>query len=394
MNAARTFWICFAVAMLDGFDTLVISFIAPAFAGEWGIGEAQVGRIFGAGLLGAAIGAVGGGMFADRIGHRRTLLGCVTLFGLLTMACAMAPDMGTLTLLRLLAGLGLGGAIPAISALAAGSVGPERRSATVTRMFLGFPLGAVLGGMAVAAMIGPLGWRSALWMGGILALLLVPVIWAWIGDAEPAGHHRPEAAGTAREPVLGGERRVAGLSLFAAAFLILLVGYFLVSWAPTILVRAGATPERAIIGAVLLNVGGIVGALALTRIIDRVGPFKLAGTALLVGALFTVILGAHLPSAAIAMPLLMLAGASVIGAQLTLPSLGASLFPAAVRGRGVGFTMGIGRLGSIAGPLIGGEMLEADLSDQALFACVAVPVVLSGLILRFAHGRQPATSQG
>lgn len=389
MNAARTFWICFAVAMLDGFDTLVISFIAPAFAAEWGIGEAQVGRIFGAGLLGAAIGAVGGGMLADRIGHRRTLLGCVTLFGLLTMACAMAPDMGTLALLRLLAGFGLGGAIPAISALAAGSVGADRRSATVTRMFLGFPLGAVLGGMAVAAMIGPLGWRSALWMGGILALLLVPVIWAWIEDARPAGH-KADAGHDVREPVLGGERRVAGLSLFAAAFLILLVGYFLVSWAPTILVRAGATPERAIIGAVLLNVGGIVGALALTRIIDRIGPFKLAGTALLVGALFTVLLGAHLPSAAIAMPLLMLAGASVIGAQLTLPSLGASLFPAAVRGRGVGFTMGVGRLGSIAGPLIGGEMLEADLSDQALFACVAVPVVLSGLILRFAHGRRPA----
>lgn len=390
MSAARTFWICFAVAMLDGFDTLVISFIAPAFAAEWGIGEAQVGRIFGAGLLGAAIGAVGGGMFADRIGHRRTLLGCVTLFGLLTMACAMAPDMGTLALLRLLAGLGLGGAIPAISALAAGSVGADRRSATVTRMFLGFPLGAVLGGMAVAAIIGTLGWRSALWMGGILAMLLVPVIWTWIDNAEPAGRHRPEAAGAAREPVLGGERRVAGLSLFAAAFLILLVGYFLVSWAPTILVRAGATPERAIIGAVLLNVGGIIGALALTRIIDRVGPLKLAGIALLVGAVFTLLLGSHLPSAAIATPLLMLAGASVIGAQLTLPSLAASLFPAAARGRGVGFTMGVGRLGSIAGPLIGGEMLEADLSDQALFAFVAVPVLLSGLILRFAHGRRPA----
>ncbi|MHA3793781.1 MFS transporter [Sphingomonas sp. YL-JM2C] len=391
--AARTFWLCFAVAMLDGFDTLVISFIAPAFAGEWGLAEAQVGRIFGAGLVGAAIGAVGGGALADAIGHRRTLLGCVTLFGLLTMGCAMAPDMGTLILLRLLAGLGLGGAIPAISALAAGSVGPECRSATVTRMFLGFPLGAVVGGMVVAAMIGPLGWRSALWMGGILALLLVPAVFAWIGDARPGAHHG-DAADAAREPVLGGGRRTAALSLFAAAFLILLVGYFLVSWAPTILVRAGATPERAIIGAVLLNVGGIVGALALTRILDRVGPFRVAGLALLVGAAFTVALGSHLPSAVVATPLLVLAGATVIGAQLTLPSLAAALFPPSARGRGVGFTMGVGRLGSIAGPLIGGEMLGAGLSDQALFACVAVPVLLSGLILRFAHGRRPAAGQG
>jgi AAHS family 4-hydroxybenzoate transporter-like MFS transporter len=389
MTAARTFWICFAVAMLDGFDTLVISFIAPAFAGEWGLGEAQVGRIFAAGLVGAAVGAVGGGMLADRIGPRRTLLGCVTLFGLLTLGCAMAPDMGTLTLLRFLAGLGLGGAIPPISALAAATVGPERRSATVTRMFLGFPLGAVFGGMAVAAMIGTLGWRSALWMGGIMALMLVPVIWVWIDDARPSSHH-PKAAGAVREPVLGGGRRIAGLSLFAGAFLILLVGYFLISWAPTILVRAGATPERAIIGAVLLNVGGIVGALALTRVLDRLGPFRVAGITLLVGAAFTVALGAHLPSALVATPLLVLAGVTVIGAQLTLPSLAASLFPPSARGRGVGLTMGVGRLGSIVGPLIGGEMLEADLSDQALFACVAVPVLLSGLALRFAHARRPA----
>jgi AAHS family 4-hydroxybenzoate transporter-like MFS transporter len=201
-------------------------------------------------------------------------------------------------------------------------------------------------------------------------------------------------AGAARDPVLGGGRRTAALSLFAAAFLILLVGYFLVSWAPTILVRAGATPERAIIGAVLLNVGGIVGALALTRILDRVGPFRVAGLALLVGAAFTVALGSHLPSAVVATPLLVLAGATVIGAQLTLPSLAAALFPPSARGRGVGFTMGVGRLGSIAGPLIGGEMLGAGLSDQALFACVAVPVLLSGLILRFAHGRRPAAGQG
>ncbi|KQX23317.1 MULTISPECIES: MFS transporter [unclassified Sphingomonas] len=389
MTAARTFWICFAVAMLDGFDTLVVSFIAPAFASEWGLGEAQVGRIFAAGLVGAAAGAIGGGVLVDRIGPRRTLLGCIALFGLLTLGCAMAPDMGTLTLLRFLAGLGLGGAIPAISALAAATVGAERRSATVTRMFLGFPLGAVLGGMTVAAMIGPFGWRSALWLGGLLALLLVPIVWARIEDVRPRSH-LPEAAGPVREPVLGGGRRIAGLSLFAGAFLILLVGYFLISWAPTILVRAGATPERAIVGAVLLNVGGIVGALALTRLLDRLGPFRVAGLTLLAGAAFTVALGARLPSAVVATPLLVLAGATVIGAQLTLPSLAASLFPSAARGRGVGLTMGVGRLGSIAGPLIGGEMLEADLSDQVLFACIAVPVLLSGLALRFAHARRPA----
>ena len=157
----RLFWLCFAVAMVDGFDTLVVSFIAPAFAAEWSLSGTEVGQVFGIGLVGAAIGGIIGGRLADRAGRKKVLLGSVLLFSVLTVCCALAPNREILMALRFLAGLGLGAAIPTVTALTAETLPPEQRTAAVTRMFLGFPLGAVIGGALCAIMVEPLGWRSA-----------------------------------------------------------------------------------------------------------------------------------------------------------------------------------------------------------------------------------------
>lgn len=384
--AMRIFVICFMVAMLDGFDTLVVSFTAPAFGAEWNLSESEIGTIFGGGLLGAAIGGVTGGMLADRIGHKRILMAAVSLFAVLTMTCGLVTDPHTMLALRFVAGLGLGAAIPAIAAITANAATNDRRSAIVTRMFLGFPLGAVIGGGIVALTIAPLGWRFAFWMGGGLGIAMLPVIHFGIEQsATIAGNIKGGKSNAGAGGVVGEGRLPASLCLFGSAFLILLVGYFLVSWSPSILVRAGASHELAIVGAVLLNVGGILGALALTRILDRKGPLLVAGSTLLCGSVLTVALGFQLGSPLIAIPLLMLGGATVIGAQLTLPSLAAHIFPAEARGRGVGITMGIGRLGSIIGPVVGGMMLQAGMHDTGLFLTVAVPVLLSGLLLLVAY---------
>ena len=375
----RLFWICFAVATVDGFDTLVISFIAPAFAAEWQLTATQVGQVFGAGLVGAALGAVAAGWLADRVGRRNALLGSVLLFAVLTLLCAVAPNADALMLLRFLAGLGLGGAIPTITALTAETLPAERRTAAVTRMFLGFPIGAVVGGALCAAMIDSLGWRSAFWLGGLLGLLLIPLLLSQVRETLQAGHGDGRRRGSALDLFRQG-RAVPALLLFAAAFLILLVSYFLINWTPSILVSAGLAERDAILGGMLLNLGGVVGAIALTTIVDR-APYALVGSVLLAGALLILTFGAHLGSLALAVPLVFATGMAVIGGQLALPALAAALFPKEVRATGVGVTMAVGRLGSILGPAIGGVLVDANLGSKILFLIVASPAAAAAVAL-------------
>ena len=375
---ARLFWLCFAVAMVDGFDTLVVSFIAPAFAAEWQLSGAEVGQVFGLGLVGAALGGVVAGRLADRMGRRNVLVGSVLLFAVLTLCCAAAPSAGVLMILRFLAGLGLGGAIPTITALTAETLPAERRMAAVTRMFLGFPLGAVVGGALCAVMVPALGWRSAFLLGGSLGLLLVPFLIRHVAETLPTGEARA-TRGSALEVFRDG-RNVPALLLFSAAFLILLVSYFLINWTPSILVGAGLAESYAILGGVLLNLGGIVGALALTTVLDR-GPYARAGLALLAGAVLICGLGASLTTMAVAVPLVFLTGMAIIGGQLALPALAATLFPKPVRAMGVGLTMGIGRIGSIVGPSVGGVLVDARLGSITLFFIIAVPAAAAGAAL-------------
>lgn len=371
------FGTCFAIAMVDGFDTLVVSFIAPHFAREWGLEGPAVGEIFASGLIGAMLGGLISGPLADRFGRKSTLIGCIALFAALTLACAAAPDPNTLMALRFVAGLGLGGAIPTITALTAEHVAPERRTASVTRMFVGFPLGAVGGGLICSVMVEELGWRSAFWMGGILAVLLIPAaLW---GVRETLA--RQGAAHTPIAKVFAEGRAAAAFCLCVAAFAILLVSYFLISWTPTILSRAGMPDSLAILGGAILNLGGVAGALIVTVYIARRGAFRTAAAALAFGAVLTIFFGHGVDQFLLAAPLVFAAGMGVIGGQLNLPALASALYPPAVRATGVGVTLAAGRAGSIIGPYAGGWLVDAQIGVETMFLLVAAPAALSAILL-------------
>ncbi len=383
------FWLCFLVAAVDGFDTLVVSFIAPAFAEEWQLSSAEVGQIFGAGLLGAAIGGMVAGPIADRLGRRAVLLGSVLLFSIVTLFCALAPNPAMLGIFRFVAGFGLGGAIPTITALVAETMPAERRAAAVTRMFLGFPIGAVVGGAICSVIVEPFGWRSAFWLGGALGVILLPILWRWVGETIAAAPAKGHAHGGSVRGTLAEGRALSAVMLWAGAFFILLVSYFLINWTPTILSESGLPERYAILGGVVLNLGGVTGAVLLTFILDRRGPFRLAGIVLAAGAIIVFLLGTQLHNPVLLAPLVFVAGMAVIGGQLTLPALASTLFPVAVRATGVGFTMGIGRAGSILGPFLGGFLIDAELGWTLLFLVIAIPTLLAGLLVLFAGFRLP-----
>lgn len=381
----RVLAICFAIAMVDGFDTLVVSFIGPAILDTWGLSPPELGRIFGAGLIGAAIGGMTAGVVADRLGRKRTLLICIALFAVLTLACAFARTPTELALLRLAGGLGLGGAIPNIVALTAEHASPQRRSALVTLMFIGFPLGAVLGGALTALIIGSHGWRAVFMVGGTLPLLLLPVVWWGVPETLVAARHNTQHAGNSIVSQFGDGRAPAVVLLWLGVFSIMLLSYFLINWTPTILSLSGVPEQRAIMGAVVLNLGGILGAGLLTTIIDKVGAFRAVALTLIPGTLLVLVMGAGSSVPLPLMALVFLTGACVLGAQLSIPALAARLFPMHVRGTGIGWTMGMGRIGSIIGPTVGGVLVAVTPDYGALFRVAAIPCAIAALCIGIGH---------
>src|SRR5262245_46888978 len=289
--------LCGLVAILDGFDTQAIAFVAPVMAREWSMDVAAFGPIFGAGLLGLMVGALIMGPLADRIGRRSAILLSTAIFGVFALLTAAAYDFAGLFAYRFLTGIGLGGAMPNIIALAS-EYSPRRNRATlVTLMFCGFPLGAVLGGLVSANLLSAFGWPSVFVLGGVLPLLLLPVLYVLLPEsirflvsqrtasatvAALLGRidGRASYASTDRfvigEPVLPGlpvghlftESRAAGtLLLWTVFFSNLLILYFLINWLPSVLQQAGLPIERAIIGTVLMNADVFAGARELGEIV-------------------------------------------------------------------------------------------------------------------------------
>src|ERR1700680_3648063 len=177
LNAAerRILVICFLTAMVDGFDTLILAFIAPLVGEAFGLSPVEIGKLFAINFVGAVIGGLGFGPLADRFGRRTMLLVSLALAGVFTFLCSVAGSPQGLMTLRFFAGLGLGGVIPMIIALTTESMPPPLRTASVTWMFLGIPLGAVLGGAIVAATLS-YGWQAIFVGGGVAAALLLPAV--------------------------------------------------------------------------------------------------------------------------------------------------------------------------------------------------------------------------
>jgi MFS transporter, AAHS family, 4-hydroxybenzoate transporter len=374
----------FLVAMIDGFDTLMLAFIAPLISREWALHPQAVGTLFASSYAGAALGATLIGIAADRYGRKRMLLVSLALAGTFTLLCAWAASPAHLMALRAISGLGLGGALSTTIALTAESAPPGRRRATVTRMFLGFPVGAIVGGAATAATMSFLGWRGVFVAGGLCALFLVPLIAAGTSESRSSGT-LVDTPVHSRRPIreLLSEGRALRTSLFCfCVFLMLLTSYFLVSWVPTVLTLTGLTPERAALSAVALNCGGILGTLILSFIIGRRSPLPPVIGSLIAGAVLIALLGHEIMEAGHTRSLLVFAvGLLIIGAQGGIPALCVHLYPPSVYATAAGLSVASGRLGSIIGPLIGGYLVSASLGWQRLFLLAAIPAFSAAIAM-------------
>jgi MFS transporter, AAHS family, 4-hydroxybenzoate transporter len=392
--------ICALIAMLDGFDTQAIGFVAPAIASDWGVPVATFGIVFAIGLVGGLLGAVAFGNIADRIGRRRTLIATVTLFAIGSLATTGMTSLMGLATCRFVTSLGLGGAMPSIIALTSEYLPARIRGTMVAAMFCGFPLGAVVGAIVSAQIVGPYGWQSVFIVGGMLPLLLVPLLVRsipesiqWLAsrnrfeeidailllmkkttffDRAPAISAASEAkaslAGLFREG-----RALGSLMLAAIFFFSLLLVFLLVSWIPALAVQSGYTLQSGVLAAAMLNLTGIAGGLTFGRLSDRFGTFAVVGAAYCTGGIGVALLALTGLASMSIFAFAAIAGVFCIGTQLCAVSIAAEYYPAPLRATGLGWAMGTGRIGGIVGPLIGSMLLSGmHPADQFYWLVAAI----------------------
>ncbi len=399
--------LCGFIAMLDGFDTQCIAFVAPVLAKEWSVEAGLFGPVFAAGLLGIMAGQFVFGPVSDKFGRRPVILVCMLIFGVLTLATAYIDDLKSLLFLRFLAGIGLGGATPNIIALTSEYAPARARATMITVMFGGFPLGAAIGGLISSKLIPEFGWEAVFLLGGITPLVFfVVVFWRLpesvfhlVDSAAPAktvakalNRAAPnvgasEASVFSRSEkvekkfslieIFSEGRAVNTLLLWVAYFVSLLMIYFLMSWLPLVLNNAGHSIARSIVSSVFLNVGGMAGGILLGRFIDKMNPFTVLAIAYGLAGAFILSIGLLGFSTALLMSAVFAAGFFVIGGQTAMNAAAASLYPSRMRSTGVGAALAVGRIGSIVGPMAGGVLLSAQWSTEALFAAAAAPTLVS-----------------
>ncbi|MFB6549303.1 MULTISPECIES: MFS transporter [unclassified Streptomyces] len=407
---------CALVAVVDGLDTQAIALAAPDIASDWGTGSADFGLVFGIGLFGGLVGAIVFGRTSDRFGRRPNLLIAVAVFALFSLATPLVDSLTGLAVLRFLTGIGLGGALPGVISLTSEYTPRRMRATVVGLMFCGFPLGAVIGGAVSAAMIPALGWQSVFVLGGVVPLLFLPVFWVLLPESARfltlTGDHQrlgkilrrmrssvtaeqiiPEPSPT-RSPVvrLFTDGRAAGtLLLWATLFMSLLLTYLLINWIPLVARDTGIGSSGAALAVAALNLGAIVGQLVIGRLADRSSPTRVTGTAFALGAVAIAAIGLSGQSGAALLVTAFVAGFLSIGAQMCTVALCAIFYETSLRATGVGWAMGIGRIGGIVGPVLGGVAVAAGASVPTLFLLTGAASLCAGAAA-FAMAR--ATSSG
>lgn len=370
--------LCFAVAVLEGFDIQAIGVAAPRLAPELGLSREQLSWVFTASNLVLVIGASCGGWLADKLGRKPVFIGAVLAFGVATFATAFAHNFELLVAARALAGFGFGAALPNMMAVAADISRPERRASTATMMFCGMPLGGGTCALLTQALPPDFDWRVLFYIGGVLPVLLTPALIFFMREtAAPRDAAAPARVNVLR--ALFGEGRAAPtLLLWIAFFPTLCILYLILYWLPTLVTDKGLSAAVAPQASIAFNYASVVGALGFGWMVDRAGarwPLTVAYVAL------AGVLLAFAAAAGLHMILILSIGAGffLMGANYALYGVAASYYPRAMRGTGSGASIAIGRVGAIAGPALPGLLLASGATADRVFNLMAPAAAVAAI---------------
>jgi AAHS family 4-hydroxybenzoate transporter-like MFS transporter len=409
-------WLVALVALtivFDGIDNQLLGIVIPTVMKEWGVARSAFAPVVALGYLGMVIGGLAAGLAGDRLGRRTALLASMVVFGVMTVLASVVTSTGALGLLRLLAGIGLGGAMPNAAALAAEYVPLRQRPIAVTVTIVCVPLGGTLAGLLGIRLLPVLGWRMLFVYGGLVPLAAAFLLrgllpesprflarhesrWNELRALMPRFGHAVSASatfvggsasGVARaslSALFAPEWRRDTLALWAAFFFCLFSVYLSFSWLTSLLTGAGFDPGTANTGITAFNLGGVAGALiggfAIPRVGSRTAMLTMAGIAITCAAVLSSMTITPAAGVMSLVAMLTLTGGVINGVQTTMYALAAHVYPSTVRATGVGTAVAIGRFGAILTGYVGPWAIELR-GTTSFFAVIAVTMAVTFVAL-------------
>jgi benzoate transport len=396
---------------LDGFDVLSISFASPGIAAEWGVERGALGIVLSMELIGMAIGSLVLGGVADKIGRRPTMLGCLVLMTVGMYMATTVKGIVDLSLWRVLTGLGIGGLLAAINAVAAEFSNHKRRHLSVSIMAIGYPVGAVVGGLIAAQLLKGSDWRSVFYFGAAVTAAFIPLVYIfvpesvhWLARKQPAGAlekinrtlTRMRHPTVTSLPVISDEARKRSISdifapalirttllVAAAYFFHIMTFYYVLKWVPKIVVDMGFAASSAAGVLVWANVGGALGGAVLGLLTQKFGVKGLTIGAMVLSTVMVILFGRTPPDLAKLSMMVAFSGFFTNGAIVGMYAIFAQAFPTHVRASGTGFGIGIGRGGSVLAPIIAGFLFQGGASLSAVSFAMAFGSLLAAATLLF-----------
>ena len=421
----------FLILVLDGYDIAAASLAAPDLIKDWNIGPdfvpppmtaafmnflawlgmpvAPLTSALTVSLFGIMVGAIIFGWFGDRFGRKTTILIAAALFSAATIGCALSTNLDDLTLFRFLCGVGIGGVMPNTISLAA-EMAPKGAQATlIILMFTGTPAGSSLPGPIAAWVVPHHGWQMIFWIGGIIPAVIVLILIFALPESikflAQDDRRRARAAKVARQidphVEIGPndrfvvdhtkqERKGNWLELFSPPFSLItpllvslfvinfLVLYFMNNWMPILIGQAGGSESLGIWTTTVFSASGALGGIVLSRFVDKKGLLPVTILfALAVPVIASFGYAAAYPAVMIVVAAL--GGMCVVGLQFGLNATSGMIYPTRIRSNGVGLAFGVGRFGAIAGPIIGGALIETKMPIEHMYVLASIPMVLGAI---------------
>lgn len=400
--------VCFLMNMLDGMDVMIISYTAPAIAKDWDISPANLGIVFSSGLVGMTIGAIFLAPYADKIGRKSMMLISAFLMASCVYLTTYATGINELLVFRFVSGLGLGAMLASTAALTAEYTPNKTRDFWVSSVISGVPVGAVLSGLASAGIIKASGWQRVFEVAGMFTFLALPVLYLFLTESLdfylksqpknalekankilvkleiPTLATLPEQTKEEKVPITVGsllteEYRLSTLQLWVSLFLAFSTLYFLTNWIPKLASDAGVSLEKAIYAGTIFNLGAILGISTQGYLSSKFGLKKTIGVILMLTAFLMAIFGLFVGSDAVLF-IFFLLGFGVQGGFVGLYAVAARMYPTRIRTTGVGWAIGMGRVGGIIGPIVGGLLVTIGLSMTQSFWVFTLPTLLAGIM--------------
>lgn len=402
-----TILVCWLMNMLDGMDVLVISYTAPAIAKAWEVSPQALGVVFSSGLAGMTIGTLLIAPYADKIGRKNMILLSGIVMGIAIYLTSTAQDINQLLIYRLLAGLGIGCMLASTAALTAEFTPDKTRDFWVSFVISGYPVGAVLSGIAATTVIPNDGWEQMYRYAGIASLISIPLIILFLSESidfylkaqpqkalekvnkilEKMGHTAmqalpPKGSPQAAIPIdklLSTDFRKPSLQLWLALFMAFAALYFMTSWIPKLATDAGLSLKLAIWAGTVFNVGAFFGIVTQGYFSSKYGLKKTIGVILICTAALMASFGLFVGSDVLLFVFAML-GFGIQGGFVGLYAFAARMYPTEFKTTGIGWAMGAGRFGGIVGPSIAGVLIGMGLTIGTNFLIFAVPALIAGIM--------------